>query len=122
VRNPAGMVEVDLRGTRRRRAQLRRYVAQNLLDDGDFLCPTFKECRRSHRPGDVFREGIMSHVGKRFDLKIDGRSARGRPEAVAERTRSSTRRLMTVTACQTAPGSSRCQRRSKHERFPPVES
>lgn len=71
-----GTVEVDLRGTRRRRARLQRYVAQNLLDDGAFLCPHFKECRQSRDPGDVFREGTMSHVGKRFDLSVGGRPLR----------------------------------------------
>ncbi|MEO8291676.1 MAG: hypothetical protein ABI635_00940 [Actinomycetota bacterium] len=77
ARSTAARIEVDLRGTRRRRARLRRHVAQNLLDDGeDFLCPHFKECKRSRRPGDVFREGTMSHLGRRFDLTIDGRPLR----------------------------------------------
>ena len=72
----AAQIEVDLHGTRRRCARLDRYVAQNLLDDGAFLCPHFKECRRSRRPGDAFREGVMSHVGRRFDLRIGGRPLR----------------------------------------------
>jgi hypothetical protein len=69
-------VEIDAAATQQRIALLRRYVAGHLLREETFICPHFAECRRSRRPGDTFREGIMSHVGKRFDLRIEGRPLR----------------------------------------------
>ncbi len=69
-------IEVDLRGTQRRKARLRRYVDRHLLSDQTFICPNRNTCKRSRRKGDSFREGIMSHVGRRFDLTIGGRPLR----------------------------------------------
>lgn len=69
-------LEVDLRATSRRTRKLAKYVESNLLRDGDFICPTYDSCLRSRRPGDDFREGIMSHVGRRYDLVRDGRPLR----------------------------------------------
>ncbi len=48
----------------------------NLLDGDDFLCRTFGECKRSVCPGYDFREGVMSHVGGRFDLFLDEKPLR----------------------------------------------
>jgi len=69
-------ITVDLKRSRQRIAQLRRYVARNLLHDDDFLCSYFRDCKRSRRPGDAFREGTMSHVGRHFDLQLNGRPLR----------------------------------------------
>jgi hypothetical protein len=69
-------VRVDLPATRRRIARLRRYVESNLLSEGQFICPHFDQCRKSRRRGDAFREGIMSHVGRRFDLTVGGEPLR----------------------------------------------
>lgn len=71
-----GAVGIERGGSRARVATLRGYVRQNLLSDGEFVCPHFKDCRRSRREGDSFREGIMSHVGRRFDLELGGRPLR----------------------------------------------
>jgi len=70
------LIEVDLGATRRRIKRLRRYVAANLLKDRSFLCPYRRECRRSLSDADVFRPATMSHVGHRFDLRLDGRDLR----------------------------------------------
>lgn len=75
-RTSAPVIEADLPATRRRIGRLRRYVSRELLDDGEFVCRHYGECRRSRRRGDAFREGTMSHVGKHFDLYIDGRPLR----------------------------------------------
>jgi hypothetical protein len=65
-------VSVDLPATRSRIARLNRYVESNLLSDGQFICPSYQQCRNSRHQGDAFWEGIMSHVGRRFDLALDG--------------------------------------------------
>lgn len=67
---------VDLPATRRRITRLQQYVAGNLLSDGEFICQHFQQCVESRRAGDDFREGIMSHVGRRFDLTLDGQPLR----------------------------------------------
>jgi hypothetical protein len=69
-------LEVDLRATRRRRRTMERYVETTLLADGKFICPAYRHCRQSRHPDDAFREGIMSHVGRRFDLVRDGKPLR----------------------------------------------
>lgn len=69
-------ISVDLGATRRRVRRLRRYVERGLLDQGEFLCPHFDACRASIAAGDQFREGTMSHVGRRFDLVRDGEPLR----------------------------------------------
>jgi hypothetical protein len=70
------VIAVDLAASRRRIARLRRYVSAQLLAEGAFICPNFRECKRSRRSGDAFREGTMSHVGRHYDLHRDGRPLR----------------------------------------------
>lgn len=70
------VIEVDVTASQARRRRLHRYVASNLLSDGQFLCPSHDACRASRRDGDDFREGTMSHLGRRFDLTRDGRPLR----------------------------------------------
>lgn len=65
-------LEVDPHATRRRIRKLAKYVDSKLLADGEFVCPSYCSCSQSRQPGDVFREGIMSHVGHRFDLVRGG--------------------------------------------------
>lgn len=72
----ASSIEVDLPATRRRIVKLRNYVATNLLIEDTFICPHHTECRNSRKPGDAFREGVMSHVGRHFDLYVDGNPLR----------------------------------------------
>jgi hypothetical protein len=69
-------VSVDLPATRRRITRLHRYVESNLLSEGQFICSHFQQCRKTRRQGDAFREGIMSHVGRRFDLTLGGEPLR----------------------------------------------
>ena len=70
------VIEVNPSATRARIERLRRYVTENLLSDGDFICPHYAECMASRHSGDVFREGTMTHVGRRFDLRRNGRPLR----------------------------------------------
>jgi hypothetical protein len=72
----ATSISVDTAATRRRIARLRRYVARTLLDGDEFLCPHFDACRGSIKPGHQFREGTMSHVGRRYDLLRGGKPLR----------------------------------------------
>lgn len=69
-------LEADPRATGRRIRKLAKYVDSTLLNDGKFICPSYESCLQSRRPGDVFREGIMSHVGRRYDLVRNGRPLR----------------------------------------------
>ncbi len=73
---PAKEIEIDPSTTRNRVQRLRRYVASTLLNEDGFICPALEQCRSSMKPGDVLREGTMSHVGKRFDLRVNGRALR----------------------------------------------
>jgi hypothetical protein len=72
---PAKIV-ADLPSTRRRVAALERYVSEHLLDGDRFCCRHFNDCRMSCGPDGIFREGVMSHVGSRYDLRLDGRPLR----------------------------------------------
>jgi hypothetical protein len=70
------VIEVDLNATRNRVKRLRRFVESNLLNQQGFVCSLYEQCRNSRRSGDTFREGTMSHVGRNFDLRLDGRPLR----------------------------------------------
>ena len=72
----APTIQINAAATRRRIAALRQYVEGNLLRRDQFVCPHYDECLRSRRPGDEFREGTMSHVGKHYDLRLDGQPLR----------------------------------------------
>ena len=61
--------------TRKRIARLDDYIRENMLSNGSFICGSFDECRAS-RCGFPFYEGQMSHVGKHYDLEVDGRPTR----------------------------------------------
>jgi hypothetical protein len=70
------VIEVSPLATRARLRRLRSYVTENLLIDGEFICAHYAECFASRGSGDDFREGTMTHVGRRFDLRLDGRPLR----------------------------------------------
>ena len=70
------VIEVASSATRARLRRLRRYVTENLLIDGEFICPHHAACFASRHPDDDFREGTMSHVGRRYDLRRNGRPLR----------------------------------------------
>ncbi len=62
--------------TRERIRLLEEYVRAELLwADGSFVCGSFTECRAS-REGFPFHKGQMNHVGRHYDLEVDGRAMR----------------------------------------------
>ena len=69
------MIRSDPQKTQERIARLDDYIRENLLSDGSFICGSFDECRAS-RCGFPFYEGQMSHVGKHYDLEVNGRPTR----------------------------------------------
>jgi hypothetical protein len=69
-------VSTDLPATRRRISRLRRYVNRTLLNETGFVCLHLAECKGSTLPSHQFREGTMSHVGRRFDLHLGDKALR----------------------------------------------
>ena len=62
--------------TRERLRQLEQYVRAHLLSpQGSFICKSYGECRASRREF-PFHPGQMSHVGRHYDLEVDGRPMR----------------------------------------------
>ncbi|MGO9730296.1 hypothetical protein [Mycobacterium sp.] len=51
-------------------------MEDKVLREGKFRCSHYKACEASKRPGDVFLEGTMSHVGRRFDLRLGNKPLR----------------------------------------------
>ena len=70
------VIRIDAAATRRRVAKLRRYVDTHLIDGDEFVCPHYADCLGSLSKGLVLREGTMSHVGRRYDLLLDGKPLR----------------------------------------------
>jgi hypothetical protein len=66
----APRISIDVAATRRRIVRLQRYVNRTLLNEAGFICPHLASCKASTRPTHQFREGTMSHLGRRFDLHI----------------------------------------------------
>src|ERR1051325_9841946 len=66
-------ITVDRQKSDERRKALDAYLRLNVLA-GDFICSHYKECRSSHR--EVFYEGQLHHVGKYYDLMMEGRPFR----------------------------------------------
>ncbi len=66
------MIRSDPDKTQKRIRRLEKYIQGHLLsEDGSFICEHFTQCRES-RSGWPFHEGQMSHIGKHYDLEIDG--------------------------------------------------
>ena len=62
--------------TRQRVQILEEYVRANLLSaEGSFICTSFEQCRAS-RCDFPYYSGQMSHVGKHYDLEVNGRAMR----------------------------------------------
>lgn len=58
--------------TRERVRLLEEYVRAELLArDGSFICSRYAECRAS-RAAYPFHKGQMNHVGRHYDLEVDG--------------------------------------------------
>ena len=69
------MIESDPDRTAGRIRKLEEYVRLNLLCNGRFICEHHRACRASVSSC-FFFEGQMSHVGKHYDLLVDGRELR----------------------------------------------
>ena len=62
--------------TRERIRLLEDYVRAELLSaEGSFICSSYAECRAS-RAGFPFHQGQMNHVGRHYDLEVEGRAMR----------------------------------------------
>lgn len=62
--------------TKARIEQLSAYVAREVLSgDGSFVCRHYQECRNSCREL-CFYEGQLHHVGRHYDLEVDGKPTR----------------------------------------------
>jgi hypothetical protein len=69
-------INVDLAATEDRRRRLQKFADDVFFRGNEFVCPHLDQCRGSRRPGDVFFEGTMSHVGRRFDLRLGDKPLR----------------------------------------------
>ena len=63
-------VTSDPAATRRRIAALDEYMSRDVLGPGGFVCSSFASCRASH-DGSFF-EGQLHHVGRHYDMSVDG--------------------------------------------------
>lgn len=72
--------ECDEATTEARIELLRHYMSQHVLSDQGFVCTSANSCRRSvlidrhgrERTDRTFSEGQLSHVGRHYDLILDG--------------------------------------------------
>jgi hypothetical protein len=57
--------------------RLESYMDRSVLSPSrEFICRHYDECLGSIRPGDLFREGLLSHVGHHYDLTLEGKALR----------------------------------------------
>jgi hypothetical protein len=66
----------DVAATRKRIARLQSYLRRKMLDDGRFICASWRQCRSSISSGCSFKEGYLPHVGKHYDLVRNGQHLR----------------------------------------------
>jgi hypothetical protein len=59
--------------TQARIGGLEAYFSEQVLGDGHFHCRHYLECNAS---SNIFHEGQLPHVGKNYDLEIEGRPTR----------------------------------------------
>lgn len=74
-RVPAPIVVAHPEITRGRIAALDAYCAANVHNGTSMTCPHEAECRAS-KPNNYFYEGQLSHVGRNYDLEVDGQPLR----------------------------------------------
>lgn len=55
---------------------LERYYDEHVLSGRKFVCPSFRDCKASLGPGLKFYYGQLSHVGKRYDVRRNGKDLR----------------------------------------------
>lgn len=73
---PGPMLRADPVASARRREALKAYMDEHVLGPRGFCCASYAACSGSTREGDRFFEGQLSHVGRHYDLELDGRSLR----------------------------------------------
>jgi hypothetical protein len=67
------VIRSDQTATAERIRRLERYMTTRVLTRSrEFVCRYYAECLGSIRPGDWFREGLLSHVGRHYDLSMQG--------------------------------------------------
>ena len=59
----------DLEKRDKRYHTLDKYFKDNVLNDSDFICPSFKECKSSFSGN--FYEGQLHYIGKYYDLTLN---------------------------------------------------
>ena len=69
-------IYVDLPRSRRRVHRLRANVEAKLLRSGGFICPHYSACESSVTAPHDFLPGTMSHVGRRYDLRLGDKPVR----------------------------------------------
>ena len=72
---PASL-RADTAATARRLEALSHYMDEHVLGPGGFCCASYPAGRGSARDDDRFFEGQLSHVGRHYDLHLDGRPLR----------------------------------------------
>lgn len=66
----------DAGATQQRVNDIKRYMNKNVLAGKEFICSSWGECKSSIGSDCTFKEGQLSHLGKHFDLSLDGRELR----------------------------------------------
>jgi hypothetical protein len=69
-------LHADIAATGRRLEALHDYMDEEVLGPRGFCCASFAACRDSTRDDDRFFEGQLSHLGRHYDLLLDGRPLR----------------------------------------------
>ena len=70
------MIRSDPEKTKDRVRKLEEYVREHLISARrEFICSDHQACQQS-RSAFPFHAGQMSHVGRHYDLEVDGRSMR----------------------------------------------
>ena len=70
-----GMIRSFPDRTRARVEKLNEYLKGHVLSGDNFVCRHFSTCRESRREY-PFYDGQLHHVGKHYDLEVDGRPTR----------------------------------------------
>ena len=66
----------DRQKTGNRTRKLEHYLSSNVLVGRNFKCEHFKECKASHCGKGKFYAGQLHHVGKFYDLRLNGQALR----------------------------------------------
>jgi hypothetical protein len=67
-------ISADELATKARIEKLKCYMDTEIFNDGTFLCSCYKDCKNSHNS--LLYKGPLRHLGKKYDLTINGKSIR----------------------------------------------